>query len=113
MEGGRRWRLRDEEAGRDPGDEWFWRLELGFALRPSQPLALRIAWEGLRGAETEYDDLGVLPGQRKYDSIAAGLLYRLGNWMLETGITHRASGEAYPSGSSWNFGFNREFQLRG
>jgi hypothetical protein len=113
IEGGYRWRLRHEETGRDPGNEWLWRVEIGYAPRAAIPLALRVGWDGLRGAETRYDDLGVLPGQRRYQNVGAGLIYQMSGWIFESGFSHSFAGEAFPSGTNWNFGMSRAFQLRG
>ncbi|HEX9641885.1 MAG TPA: transporter [Candidatus Krumholzibacteria bacterium] len=113
IEGGYRWRRHDEETGRDPGNEWLWNVELGHALSGSLPLALRVAWSGLRGDETRDENLGIVPGQRRFHDLGAGLIYRWTAWIFETGLTHTVSGEAFPAGTSWNVGISRAFQLRG
>ena len=113
VEGGRRFRYRDEETGREPGDEWFWRAEAGFAPWRARPIAVRASWEGLRGGETRYDDLGLLTGQRRYDQLSLGILFALREWTIEGGFSRTLAGEAYPAGYSWSFGLSRSLSLRG
>jgi len=111
LEGGYRWRLRDAELGRDPGDEWFWRVEAGWSLLSSGGLGLRATWDGLRGGETLYDDFGALPGNRSFDAITTGLLVPLGAWLVEPLVSFTVSGEAYPAGESLSLSVSRAFQL--
>lgn len=112
IEGGYRWRLRNEEIGRDPGDEWFWRVEAAAGLDRAGAFALRVSWDGLRGDATQWDDFVGDGDRRRLQQIGVGLLMRWGVYTLEPSWVLRAAGEAYPAGQEWSFGISRAFDLR-
>jgi len=109
VEGGYRWRLEDEE-GRVPGNEWFWRAEAGYAPVKAWNLGIKLAYEGLRAGTTYRDELPE-PGQRSFDRLEFGLLWRLGPWILEPLVASTLAGERFPAGETWTIGLHRVLDL--
>lgn len=108
-EGGYRWRLEDDE-GRIPGDELYWRLELGYAPVKAWKLAVKLGCDGLRAQTTFRNDLAE-PGQRSYDRLELGLLWQWGAWILEPLLVTTLAGERYPAGQTWTIALHRFFEL--
>jgi hypothetical protein len=111
IESGYRLRARNDREGRDPGDEFFWRTELGYAVDRHGRLSVHGAWEGLRGRETTFDVLGTIPGQRSFDSLSLGLLIPVGAWIVQPQYAYLVAGEAYPTGSKWALSLHRTLKL--
>ena len=94
---GYRWRLENEVAFRDPGDERVFLLDLGLTTRP---LGAKVVLEGAYGLTPEIEGLEVASARREILQIQPELLWRATDRLtVEAGLSTPLTGRNHPAGT--------------
>jgi hypothetical protein len=99
---GYRWRMRNEERSRKPGDERFARVGIG---GPLGSLRWDLAAEGLWGSAPEQQGFRLEGARRRLVQVLPTLGWRVGSTELEVTGRLSVSGRNLPSGPSVSAGF--------
>jgi hypothetical protein len=99
---GYRWRFRNDDRTRKPGDERFARVGMG---GPVASLRWDLAVEGLWGLPPEQQGFVLAGARRRLIQVLPTLGWRLGSTELEVTARLSVSGRNLPSGPSISAGF--------
>ena len=99
---GYRWRFRNDDRARKPGDERFARLGVG---GPASSFRWDLAVEGLWGLPPEQQGFVLEGARRRLIQVLPTLGWRLGSTELEVTARLNVSGRNLPSGPSVSAGF--------
>lgn len=97
---GYRWRFKDADRDRKPGNERFVRLGAGGPVGPGSRLRWDVAVEGLWGAGLEQQGLVLDSARRRLVQLLPTLGWKLGGAELEVTGRFNISGRNLPSGSA-------------
>ncbi len=109
---GYRIRLEDTELDFDPGDEWIWSMEAGWALDSRGRVGLKAAWQAARGDDSSLNFFA--PGaslSRNFDQVDLTLMVDLSVVFVEISAGNALGSEGHPSSILWNLGLSRRIDL--